>query len=474
MRRVRGSGRRGGVLLGRAGRGCVLGVAALWGLAGCTLAGAPASSGAPASDGPPVTAGAPARAASSAAPVPRVDPADPQSATGGRNAAEWVDAPYVILVSLDGFASRYVEAFRPPTLLSLVAGGVWADRGMQPVYPTETFPNHYSLATGLHPARHGLVANNFHDPGRAQSYRLSDRSTVQDGSWYAGEPIWVTAERQGMVSASFYWVGSEADVGGVRPSHWRQYDEDVTNSERVDQVLRWLSYPADARPHLITLYFGLTDDVGHEHGPDSPEIEQAVLEVDRELGRLMAGLRDLDHGDRVSVVVVSDHGMDGYTPASTAYLADAVSDMDGIRFSTAGPHANLWIDGGGARVRAVRDAVNERLEHVRAYLPDETPAALRYRDNARLGDLVLLPDSGWVVYPVADRPARVGFTHGWDSRNEAMRALFVASGPALMQGGRVRGISSVDVYPLVAEMLGLEPADDLDGSLQPWRSVLRR
>ena len=426
----------------------VLPLAVLWVLAGCSDSGRTGTS------------------------LVEVDVADVQAPTSGRNAPEWTDAPYVVLVSLDGFASRYVDQLQPPTLVAMAERGVWADRGMSPVYPVKTFPNHYSLATGLHPARHGLVANTFYDADRDETYRISDREKVEDGSWYGGEPLWVSAETQGMVAACFYWVGSEADVGGVRPSHWRVHDQDMPNSARVDQVLEWLAYPPESRPHMLTLYFSLTDNAGHDFGPDSPELAAAVAEADQALARLMTGIESLDHGRQVSVIVVSDHGMDGFTPETTAYIADVVDDMSGIRATESGPHSNLWVEGGPERVLAVRDAIHERLPHVSAYLADETPEELHYRDNPRIGDIVLVPDSGWVVYPRNDRPARAGFTHGWDSRNPAMRALFVAAGPRLTAGGRVSEVSAVDVYSLVAELLGLEPAADLDGSLEPWRGVL--
>jgi predicted AlkP superfamily pyrophosphatase or phosphodiesterase len=407
-------------------------------------------------------------------PSPNLEVADAQAPTAGRNAPQWEDAPYVVLVSLDGFAARYVQQYAPETLTELAARGVWAPDGMMPVFPVKTFPNHYSIATGMHPARHGLVANTFYDPARDETYRISDRDEVEDGTWYGGEPIWVTAERQGMVAGAFYWVGSEADVGGVRPSYWRIFDASVTNEQRVDGVLEWLAYPPERRPHMLTLYFNETDNVGHDFGPDSPELEAAVASVDGALRRLLDGIEALDHGDRVTVIVVSDHGMDGFLPETTEYVADAVPSLDGVEFTGAGPTAHLWIEGGPERVTEVRDQINDGLEHVTAYLRDETPEALHYRDHPRIGDLVLLPDSGWVVYPRNDRPAQAGFTHGWDSRNGAMRSLFVAAGPRLEAGLEIPTFSAVDVYPLVAELLGLVPAQDIDGSLEPWTGVFRR
>lgn len=404
----------------------------------------------------------------------RLEPADPQAPTGGRNAQRWLDAPIVVLVSLDGFAADYVERFAPPTLTALARRGVWAPEGMIPAFPTKTFPNHYSLATGLHPARHGIVANTFYDPDRNETYRISDREKVEDGTWYGGEPLWVTAERQGMVAASYFWVGSEADVGGVRPSHWRVYDHEGPKADRVDKVLEWLAYPPEARPHLVTLYFADTDDAGHHFGPGSDELRDAVAEVDAALGRLVAGIERLEHGDEITILVVSDHGMDGYTPETIEYLADVLGSLDGIRVPEAGPSANLWVDGGPERARAVRDALDAGLRHARAYLADETPDRLRYRGHPRIGDVVVVADSGWMVYPENDRPRRAGFTHGWDNAVLSMRALFVGAGPRLSGGRRIDPFSNVDVYPLVTELLGLVPAPGIDGSAETWADVLSR
>lgn len=405
---------------------------------------------------------------------PGVPAADPQAPTRGVNDERWRDAPYVVLLSLDGFASRYLERHRPPYLSGLARSGVWASEGLIASYPTKTFPNHYTLATGLHPARHGIVANQFRDPARSGSYRRSDRTTIEDGSWYGGEPIWVTAERQGMVAASFFWVGSEADVQGVRPSHWRRYDGSVRDETRVDQVLTWLALPAANRPHLITMYLSTVDDAGHRFGPDSPQLADAVLEVDRLVGRLRNGLVALPHGHRVHLVVVSDHGMDAFTPEGVRYLED-VTDVDDLDMPESGPNANLWVDGPPGRVLEVRALVDAGLPGVRAYLPDEVPERLAYRGHPRLGDLVLVTDSSVVVALARDpeRPPAGGFTHGWDPDLRSMRALFLASGPRLAPGVEVSPVRAVDVYPLLAELLGLEPAADLDGSITTWRGALR-
>lgn len=401
-----------------------------------------------------------------------VEVADAQAPTGGVNAEQWRDAPYVVLVSFDGFASRYLHELEPPTLTALADQGVWAPDGMIPAYPTKTFPNHYTLATGAYPSKHGIVANTFYDPARDDTYRISDRAKVEDGTWYGAEPIWVTAEQQGMVAASFYWVGSEADVMGVRPSYWRIFDGDVPNTDRVDQVLEWLAYPSEHRPHMVTLYFSITDDAGHGFGPDSPEVAEAVSEADALMRRLWEGVRALPHGERVSVIVTSDHGMDGYGADAIEYVADALGSLEGVRVAESGPNGNLFVSGGDTAAMRVRDALNRGLQHTTAYLAAEVPERLNYRGNPRIGDVVLVPDSGWIVRPENDRPPRAGFTHGWDNALLSMRTLFFAVGRGLPAGSTLEPFANVNVYPLATRLLGLEPAPGIDGDPSFWDGVL--
>ena len=215
--------------------------------------------------------------------------------------------PYVILVSLDGFRYDYAKRYHAEHLLALGAEGASAPEGMLPSYPSITFPNHYTIVTGLYPEHHGIVANNFYDPARKETYSYHDSKAVGDGTWYGGTPLWVLAEQAGMRSASFFWVGSEADIQGVRPSYYLKFDGSFPNPKRVEQVLAWLHLPAEQRPHLITLYFSDTDSAGHRFGPDSPQEADAVHELDGEIGKLMEGIKDSKLP--VDLIVLADHGM---------------------------------------------------------------------------------------------------------------------------------------------------------------------
>jgi predicted AlkP superfamily pyrophosphatase or phosphodiesterase len=259
-------------------------------------------------------------------------PAAEAAGSGGRNAADRQDSPYLILVSIDGFRWDYQDQYETPALDRIAAEGVRAE-SLQPVYPSLTFPNHFSIATGLYPAEHGIVHNHFPNGSRDSWYHIWDRSAVEDGEWYRGEPIWVAAERAGLVSAAYYFVGTEAAVGGVSPTHWRSFDASIPGSKRVAQVIDWLKLPAEERPHMITLYFEHVDTAGHDYGQDSVELARAVRRVDSNIGKLLDAIDAMPIAGQVNVVN-SSHSTDS-------------------RFSTAAPMPRSSSPTPGAPPRSV-------------------------------------------------------------------------------------------------------------------------
>ena len=368
--------------------------------------------------------------------------------------------------AFDGFRPDYLERFDTPAFDRLAARGLRA-AGLISVFPSSTFPGHYSIATGLYPEAHGIVANRFYDPVRGDEFNYRERDDAGDGSWWGGEPVWVTAETQGMVAAAFFFPGTEADIGGVRPSHWRPYDGGVPNAARLEQALDWLALPPAARPHLITLYFSLVDSAGHNLGPDAAGMRSSVEAADRLLGRLIHGVEALPHADRIGLVVVSDHGMAAPDPERLTVLPD-VADLAGVRLMTAGPAMNLHVDD-PARARALRDELDVGLTHARAYLREEIPAHLHARGNARIGDILVIPDGlGLVGFRRAvervRRLLRPGM-HGWDPRLPEMHGIFLAMGPGIAAGVGLPAVRAVDVYPLIAHLLGLTPHPDVAGDL---------
>jgi alkaline phosphatase D len=399
----------------------------------------------------------------------------------GPNSAETLQKHYVILVSLDGFRYDYAEKYRAENLLALAKAGATAPEGMLPAYPSLTFPNHYTLATGLYPEHHGIVANSFYDPARKQIYSLGNPATVTDGSWYGGTPIWVLTELQGMRAACFFWPGSEAEIQGARPSYYLKYDDKFPNHARVEQVLAWLQLPPERRPHLITLYFSEVDHQGHEHGPDSPEVAAAVQLIDKEIGALEAGLKKL--ALPVDVIVVADHGMatvqgdwitlDDYLPKDLAFEKVVGSQL----------YAKSDAD-----AERAYEALHGKSERFEVYRRAQLPAHLHDDSNPRAGDPVIVTTGPYLVRMSAPPPAnapgaavsdhkQVG-SHGFDpARMPEMKASFFAAGPDIRAGATVQPFDNVDIFPLVAKLLSLDVSrlqnPPLDGTLAPLQTILK-
>ena len=227
----------------------------------------------------------------------------------------------LILISIDGFRADYFEKYQHPNLNALAVEGVRA-KWMTPSYPSLTFPNHYTIATGLYPEDHGIVGNDIYDPEFKAAFSMNKREEVQDGRWWGGEPIWITAEKQGQRASATFFPGSEAEIEGKRPTFWKPFDNNVSDAERVDGLLSLIDLPAAQRPTFLTLYFSDIDHAGHESSPDSPEMAQAMTVVDSALDRLVRGLRSRNIYDQVNIIIVSDHGMAPVVPTDVVILDD--------------------------------------------------------------------------------------------------------------------------------------------------------
>jgi len=418
--------------------------------------------------------------------IARMPVAAQQSGSGGTNRPAQRDKPYVVLVSLDGFKAEYLDRMPLPNLRRVMQRGARA-KAMVPVFPSLTFPNHYSLVTGMHPGRHGIVANRFYDPATKTSYVYTDSKIVSDGTWYRGEPIWVTAEKQGMVSACFFWPGSEAPVRGIHATMWNPYNGKVPNEERVSTVLKWLQLPVEQRPHVITLYFSEVDSATHEGPVEAPDVERAARSLDTAVGQLLDGIDTLPFGDRVYLVITSDHGMVNTSPAQTVALDSLLdaNDLADVVIGFGGPVANIHVKGGAARARTLVERINGRLARGTAYLRAELPERYHYHADPRAGDIVVVMDESWTMS--MPRPPRTGGTesaerppndrrgaHGWDNMFPSMRAIFLILGPGIREGALVGEVENVDVYPLMTELLGLDPAADIDGRAGTIGALVRK
>jgi hypothetical protein len=371
----------------------------------------------------------------------------------GASAVEAQQRP-VILIGIDGFRADYLDRGVTPTLSGLAAEGVRADGGMKPSFPSVTFPNFYTLVTGLHPDNHGLVYNTMRDPGLPdRTFTLRDRAEVMDGVWYAdGEPIWVTAEKAGLRTATMFWPGSEARINGVRPSYWLPFEQTVPSLARVNILLGWLTLPVEERPRLATLYFDIVDTAGHRYGPGTPETDSALNEVDTAVAALLAGLEA--RGIEADLVIVADHGMAAVSGARLVFLDDDI-DVSAVQITSDGPVATL--DPLPGREADVEAGLLGRHEHMECWRKGDMPARLAYGRHPRVPALVCLAETGWMIGTRARTdPARIrGGAHGYDNAAPEMRALFIGHGPAFARGVVVPDMDSVDVQPLLGRLLGL-------------------
>ena len=356
----------------------------------------------------------------------------------------------------------------------LAAAGVRA-QSLRPVFPTLTFPNHYSIVTGLNPSNHGIVANQFPSRGRQRWYSLRDPIAVGDGTWYGGEPAWVAAESSGIVAAAYYFVGTEAAIGGIRPTYWRPFDATVPGDIRVDQVLQWLNMPDDTRPHFITLYFGNTDSVGHQFGPDSVEIDVAVAGLDQLLVRLLNGIDQSSVSQAVYVILVSDHGMSTHLPGASDMVLSDVVELTGISVVDGGSYAFLFLDQPDRnRASQIRDTINASWANGRAWLRDEAPVEWKVTPESRFPDIIVQADAG---YRVVENPGRLAQLplglHGWAPGFADMHGIFLAAGPRLPQGLTINAVSVLDVYPLLLDILEIPLAVPIDGDIEVLTGLLQ-
>lgn len=391
-----------------------------------------------------------------------------QRAPHGSHAAPAARA--TVLLSLDGFRADYLARPGAVRLRALAARGVRAER-LVPAFPSKTFPNHYTLVTGLHPEHHGIVANTMRDARIGTTFTIGDTNVARDPRWWGGEPIWNTAERQGVRTAGFFWPGSDYAINGRFPTYYRPYDGRVPNTQRVQQVLEWLALPPERAPRFIAMYVSTTDDVGHSYGPSAPQVDSAIAHVDSLVGALVDGLATRGLSGQVNLVIVSDHGMTEIDSARVVRLDEYVSldDMEVVDWM---PVAAITPALG--KLRDVYRAL-QRVPHAQVFLKDSVPARYRYRAHPRITPIVLLADEGWTISST-ERLQRLGMprggTHGYDNFLPSMGALFVAAGPDIQPGRVIGPVANVHVYPLLARLLGITPAPN-DGSPDSL-AILRR
>ncbi|MFI2743956.1 ectonucleotide pyrophosphatase/phosphodiesterase [Zhouia sp. PK063] len=383
------------------------------------------------------------------------------------NSAQAKQKPYVIMVSIDGFRYDYAKKYNAKNIIEIAKNGSSTTR-LIPSFPSKTFPNHYTLATGLYPENHGIVSNSFYDKKIDKSYSIGNKDAVENGNWYGGIPLWNLAQIQGMCSASYFWVGSEADINGMHPKYYYPYNKNTPYEYRVKRVLDWLKLPENVRPHMITLYFSQVDTNGHKYGPNSAETKAAVQYVDQQIGALREGLKNLNLP--VYLIVTSDHGMDNVSHLINIH--DYVN-VDKTQFY-GGPVAMIYT----------KDTIETNLLYnklskqtiFKVYKKADVPNYLNFNNGNRIGDLVLIADAPYTIINSTTEKSRLeklGGTHGYDPfENKNMGAIFYIEGPNIKKNFTISPIENVNIYPLVAHLLGLKIISPIDGYLSATSSII--
>lgn len=394
-----------------------------------------------------------------------------QMITPGRvNSAEQTQKPYVILISVDGFRYDLAMRYQAKNLLNLSAQGVEAT-SMRPSFPSLTFPNHYSIITGLYPSHHGIVGNKFYDPARKQMYAIRNKAEVQDGTWYGGEPLWVLAEKQKMLSASFFWVGSESDIEKTRPTYYYQYSELFTNDRRLDILKDWLQLPEGNRPHFITFYFPEVDHAEHYYGVYSKQAEEAVHHVDSAIGKMNSMVAQLNLP--VNFIFVSDHG---FTNIDTVHTIAVENLIDTSKFIVAGESTIMHLYAKDTTAIISQYNILKAAENnYHVYLANEVPERWHYgkKDDryGRIGDILISADMPFIF---SSKGRKNAATHGFDNYTQEMQATFYAWGPAFKENFKINNFENINIYPLIAYILGLHfDANSIDGKLEVLKPILK-
>ena len=375
---------------------------------------------------------------------------------------------YVLLISMDGFRYDYLNKANTPNFDKLLKNGV-TSRALIPVFTSKTFPNHYSIATGMYAENHGLIANTFYATDLDKPYAIRDRNAVENGQFYGGEPIWVTAERQGVKTASYFWVGTEASINGVQPSYWKKYDQKVSFQSRIDSVISWFSYPIKHRPRLTLLYFHEPDWTGHEYGPNSQETILQIERMDSVLGDLISKTNNLSISSKLNIIIVSDHGMTDVYPEKTIDLS-SYTDLSALDVTGAGPTVFISSNSKKLLKRTYNDLKN--IKNAKIYFKNKIPQRFHYRNHVRIPDILIVADEGWSLMPLGHGSYNPKGSHGYDNTLDNMKAIFIANGPSFKSGYTRDEFENIHIYPLVAHILGIEPFEKIDGDLEKVKDLL--
>lgn len=381
--------------------------------------------------------------------------------------------PYVILISFDGFRWDYSQRGLTPNLKLMEETGVSA-LSLQPVFPSKTFPNHYSIITGMYPENHGIIHNEFYDLFSGGKYKVGDEKSIRNEQWYLGEAFWETAERQGIITASYFWPGSELTLEYRRPTYFEYFDKDRNYEERVAGVIRWLQLPEKKRPHFVTMYFEATDSEGHKHGPDSPENNLAIQELDSTLGLLLAELKRFEFFDEINIVICSDHGM---TNVDAKRMINIDKILNGMDYRLQGYGPVMMVDCSLQDKHEIYERLRENESHFKVFLKENMPDYYHFKNHPFISPIIVVAEMGWTLVDNLRKIALMvynsGGNHGYENHHLDMHGIFYAMGPAFRKGFRTGTLWNIDIYPLLCQIFGIMPRQNIDGKLERIGFILK-
>jgi len=380
--------------------------------------------------------------------------------------------PYVILISFDGYRWDYINRGITPNINLLIDGGVKASSFM-PVFPTKTFPNHISIITGMYPENHGILFNEFKDPFNGREYRIRDSVEVRDSRWYKGEAFWETARGQGIITASYFWPSSDINLEYRRPDYFHHYEHERPYDVRVTGVIDWLKLPHDQRPHFITMYFDLTDGVGHRYGPISPEMDMAISSLDSTLGKLLSGLEEIQMRDSVNIILVSDHGM---TEVNFEKIINVEEMLEGYQFVSSNNGPAMMISADDDDIEKIYSLLKMNENHYKVYLKNDIPPFYHFSKSPMISEILLVAEMGWAVVTNKDlkwmKPDKYNGNHGYDNHHLDMHGVFVAAGPRFKNNYKTGTINCLDIYSLLCKIFSIIPNSNIDGKLERIEFIL--
>ena len=379
--------------------------------------------------------------------------------------------PYVLLISFDGFRWDYPNRGITPNIEKMRESGV-AALSFRPTFPSKTFPNHYAIISGMYNDHHGIIANHFENPFTGEIYKLGDSVAVTNSKWYLGEPFWTTAERQGVISASYFWPGSEQKLSYRHPTYYETYDHFRPHKTSVDGVIEWLQLPYEKRPHFITLYFHDTDDAGHDFGPNSENVNKAIVSLDSVIGYLYERLEKINMKDSVNVILLSDHGM---TEIDTSRVIRVDKILEGFNYKIGGTKPVMTIQPEKENFEEIFDLLKRNEFHYKVYKKENLPDFYHYNENPFIYSIILVADLGWSLTneQMFEEMITSKGNHGYDNNHTDMHGIFIAAGPAFKNHYKTGTIWNIDVYPLLCRLFGIYPQSNIDGNLERIEFILK-